>query len=841
MKKLPLTIFLAAVLISYTLNAATSFSKPLSFTKENKVNNNHEVNASIKIDRAKAASTSTSNPFITTWETTTADETIDIPMTGSYSIDWGDGTIESITGTATHSYTTAATYTVSIGVGATRISLYSSNSKNKIKTIVQWGDIVWGADLSRAFQSCTKLNSTATDAPNLSSVTNLSMMFNNAAVFNGDISSWDVSNVTNMTSMFRSATIFNGDISSWDVSAVTTMSWMFRDARAFNQDISSWDISSLTGALPAHEMFRAVGLSTRNYDKILIGWAALATVPSTIDLGTISGLKHCAGADAKIALEAKGWTILDGGLSTNCNTWSGATDTNWATTTNWSAGTIPTATIPVIIPDVTNQPIISGSTIALSESLTIKTGATLTIASDGGLTIDGSLFTTDANALTANSSSSIIVTGIANNNIKYNRNLATTNWYLVASPFTGETIENLRDSNSLASGSDTNVGLAFYNNTLSSNRWVYQNTASTGSINVGQGYSVKLATAGDLSFSGIVNTVTKTSTISQSSSNFNLVGNPFSAYLNLGDFFADNVTAGILSEATAWFWNQSTSTYDTKTSGIDGSFEVAPAQGFFLSAGSASTTATFDIADITHQSTDAFQKTTDTRPQIKVFIKEDMNNRYTRVFYIEGTTTGFDNGYDGTIFGGANNSFQVYSELITDNNGEKLGVQALPDSGYENMVVPLGIKADSGKEVIFSSESLNLPDGIKVFLEDREANTFTRLDVVGSDYSFTPIIALNGIGRFYLHTSNSSLSTSSNSLFKKVNIYKLNTTTLRITGLPNGKSTIKLFSILGHEISSTSFESNGTYNASLPKRATGVYIVQIKNETSQLTKKIILE
>ncbi|CAJ1935318.1 unnamed protein product [Cylindrotheca closterium] len=66
------------------------------------------------------------------------------------------------------------------------------------------------------------------------------------AVFNQDISSWDVSSVTDMGYMFQLATAFNQDLSSWDVSSVTNMRWMFQGASAFNQDLSGWDVSSVT-------------------------------------------------------------------------------------------------------------------------------------------------------------------------------------------------------------------------------------------------------------------------------------------------------------------------------------------------------------------------------------------------------------------------------------------------------------------------------------------------------------------------------------------------------------------------------------------------------------------
>ena len=73
-------------------------------------------------------------------------------------------------------------------------------------------------------------------------------MFQNASVFNSDLSAWasKVSNVTNMSGMFASASAFNSDLSAWDVSNVTNMSYMFQGATAFTSDISAWNVSNVT-------------------------------------------------------------------------------------------------------------------------------------------------------------------------------------------------------------------------------------------------------------------------------------------------------------------------------------------------------------------------------------------------------------------------------------------------------------------------------------------------------------------------------------------------------------------------------------------------------------------
>ncbi len=140
-----------------------------------------------------------------------------------------------------------------------------------------------------------------------SSVTDMNRMFAGSS-FDGDISAWDTSSVTDMSSMFRDSA-FNGDISAWDTSSVTIMSYMFRQA-PFDGDISTWSIANVADMV---EMFEYGALSTANYDRLLVGWAAQnPTHPVLFGAGNAM---YSAGApaDARNALLQRGWTITDGG------------------------------------------------------------------------------------------------------------------------------------------------------------------------------------------------------------------------------------------------------------------------------------------------------------------------------------------------------------------------------------------------------------------------------------------------------------------------------------------------------------------------------------------------
>ena len=184
--------------------------------------------------------------FVTTWKTTRADESIRIPALGTYTIDWGDGTINAnVSGSQRHTYDDPGTYTISISDGITGFSLNGRADASKLRSIDQWGTAQW-ASMHAAFRGASNMEYNAADAPDLSRVSDASYMFRDASSFDGDLSSWDVSSVTDMSSMFFRASSFNQPLDSWDVSSVTTMQNMFYGARAFNQPLDSWNVSSVT-------------------------------------------------------------------------------------------------------------------------------------------------------------------------------------------------------------------------------------------------------------------------------------------------------------------------------------------------------------------------------------------------------------------------------------------------------------------------------------------------------------------------------------------------------------------------------------------------------------------
>ncbi|HOY49706.1 MAG TPA: BspA family leucine-rich repeat surface protein [Chryseolinea sp.] len=196
------------------------------------------------------------------------------------------------------------------------------------KPIETW-DVSNVTNMSEMFFQCTRFNQRI-GSWDVSSVTDMAGMFSYAPRFNEPIGSWDVSSVTDMSNMFVDATSFNQPIGAWDMSSVTNIAQMFVWAANFNQPIGAWNVSRVINMSRAFEgatnfnqslgdwdvsnvismgqMLNSSGLSIRNYNQTLIGWAAQNVKPN-VQLGAL-GLKYCAGEAARSKLiEDKGWII----------------------------------------------------------------------------------------------------------------------------------------------------------------------------------------------------------------------------------------------------------------------------------------------------------------------------------------------------------------------------------------------------------------------------------------------------------------------------------------------------------------------------------------------------
>ncbi len=512
-------------------------------------------------------------------------------------------------------------------------------------------------------------------------------------------------------------------------------------------------------------------------------------------------MTHFAARDLTAAIQFKtvgnGTLYLDNLYFWKNPSWIG-TDGDFTNASNWSSGVVPGASSDITIP------------------------------SDAELNITGDI---TVNSMSIAAGASIISDGSITGTVSYTRSIPTDNWYLISSPVVGQDKDAFVTASGFAT-SGSNVGFADYNNTSEAWSYYQSGTSGSGAFTQGQGHSVKLATAGDVVFTGTFNDADASIGVTNNANGFNLIGNPYLASVSVSELLNNN--GSLLSESTVWLWDQSSSSYVQKNLAAD--LEIAPGQAFFISA---NTSGDFGITEsMQSHSADTFQRTV-AKPEVELSLSNGKASRTASIYYIDGATTGFDNGYDSSIFGGFDNDFSLYTHAVANGTGRNLGIQSLPKAEYQNMIIPVGVIAESGSSLEFSASSENLPEGIKIYLEDRQENTFIRLDALNASYKLTTESAINGVGRFYLHTNQSVLNINDVTL-DNVSVFRVNNS-LRIVGLQQGRASVKLFNVLGRQVLNTAFESNGTKDISLPSLAKGVYIVHLETVEGALNKKIILE
>ena len=180
--------------------------------------------------------------------------------------------------------------------------------------------------MTEMFNDATSFNQNIGDWDDVSQVTHMISMFAGATSFNQDIGVWNVSNARYMSGMFNGAASFNQDIGGWDVARVELMTEMFNGAASFNQDIGGWNVSNV---LHFNEFLNESGMSTYNYEELLINWNASldladnlifhAVVLDPSDPTDTIGIKYRLRAEpARDSIITNDlWTIYDGGLTSN--------------------------------------------------------------------------------------------------------------------------------------------------------------------------------------------------------------------------------------------------------------------------------------------------------------------------------------------------------------------------------------------------------------------------------------------------------------------------------------------------------------------------------------------
>ena len=215
-----------------------------------------------------------STSFISTWRTTTDNESITLPLRLGYyydmTVDWGDDTISLVEAhddiNATHIYEVSGVYTITIsGVCG---AFYFNNvhpDKDKILGISNLGAMYW-ATLYGAFYGCTNLNNLETKICDTSNVIDMGYAFRELPGVNLNISTLDTAKVELFTYTFYNCLSPTIDVSGFDTSKVTSFLGMFYNTVAEDLDVSGFDTSSAITLSSVFTNSKALVLDISGFD-----------------------------------------------------------------------------------------------------------------------------------------------------------------------------------------------------------------------------------------------------------------------------------------------------------------------------------------------------------------------------------------------------------------------------------------------------------------------------------------------------------------------------------------------------------------------------------------------
>ena len=558
---------------------------------------------------------------------------------------------------------------------------------------------------------------------------------------------------------------------------------------------------------------------------------------------------------ATVSLSADGSTAIEGGFVDNSNAgaawvfipsniWTGATNTDWATATNWSYGTVPVSTDAVIIPSVSNQPIIS--TTQTVNNITIISSASLTINSPGILTANGTV--TNNGTLTVAAGGSLKNSSAIGNVTLQQSVIGQRGFRLFANPFsTAQTIASVASNNGITIGTSVPTSGLTDSRIFSSNAWANV-TGTTWAANTPYALFIRGLTtevtgltytggpsAFTYSVSGTLNG-NSTSITPANTSDFILVGNPYAAPVN-----------------TQALTGQNPAPYYTYQIAVSGTPQV-DAGGWVASGGNSNISTTIPVLGVVAYkpaSTSTFNITT-----------SDINTGgtlQTGLFGVEPSTTQLEllveqSGYfkdkmfvrlDATATTNGTDYYELKKLYNTNVNVYSItpdDSRMAIDARNVLSTIPLGISALPGN-YNFKLSNNNLPVGTTVYLNDKLLNTQAELKA-GDVYNFsiTSDAATHGEQRFSLSFSSKTTliaTDPTDGLTANVlgNITNSNLIAVQIAGA-TAPVTIAIKDMSGKAISNVN-AVNGIQYVNVGNAASGMLILQISDGKNSVTKKVI--
>ena len=428
-------------------------------------------------------------------------------------------------------------------------------------------------------------------------------------------------------------------------------------------------------------------------------------------------------------------------------TWTGGISTDWNTSGNWDGASVPSD--DVIIPNVSNDPIIANGETHEVNDLTIASGAIVRIGPDSGssgatLKVNGDV--DNEGIIFSNENSSLVLLGaytttktesFANSRTVY----GDLSYSAYSVPFSDGSI-------ALFNG----VFSYEYNNETGA----YDALSFSTATEAGKGYFVSISggsTSFTLGFGGTpIDEDVNIAITKGTSDDFNLVGNPYTAAISVSDFLANsNNSSNTTGVVYLWDDGGSNSGSDRLgdyitvnsmgavgtddlgdgTAGVKGEsvFDgyITTMQGFFVEATANGNVSFTQDMQVTGNNADAnfYRLAEDPRTKLKLSLVKDGVSTSTLIGFDENATLGVDYSLDAKKLK-VEETISIYS--VRDE--VPYAIQALPLLAGEEVTIPIALDAPTkGTYQLFVSELINLPANHRAHLHDHVTEATYELNV----------------------------------------------------------------------------------------------------------------
>ena len=547
---------------------------------------------------------------------------------------------------------------------------------------------------------------------------------------------------------------------------------------------------------------------------------------------------------------------IDGfGIAPTAHLWTGTSSSAWTNVSNWAGGTIPTSVVDIIIPDgANNNPTISTSDVVCNR-LTVNSSRILTIGASASINIsainnNGTIIMQSS----ATTSAALKATSISGSGTyKYQKYVAGSSTNdLITAPFSGETFSSLVGNNSGVLVQNTSPTTEYLFGPFDNDTGEYLTYDSTTNaltvLSAGQGYRAGTTSGATLEFTGTFETTNQTVAINEGSDGtygkWNLVGNPFPSYLDLDGFLDDNNTGVLEIVNTAVYAydgdDSNGSNWTIYSLNETSNVKIAPGQAFFVASSSGGGNLNFNTSRQTVTGGDDFlvpqAQTIDSSFKLKLESSNSLT--HTDFYFNSNAGEGLDIGYDVGTYANLASSFSLYSKLASGEYFEtNFAIQTISNDLSETVVIPLGVHTSAGESHSISIDDVSLLESINVYLKDYETGALTLLN--NGAYSFSTDSNLEGISRFELRLTNTTLGIESDELITNFKAVYQNGGVV-LVGDFNLDDKVEIYDIMGRLTQSHTIGGNHSIEINKDELANGVYLAKINRKGNSKTIKFII-